>query len=167
MAYRAGSFPLSRSCPAGKATAAWKNTQTPISQKMCPLDQRWASCSVSSADVNAYSEELMPSMPIHGKSTMVHRGRPMMSRSVSPMRYLRPLVSVTSLYGTGFEKSVVVIFQAPLASKDLDSAPCQMPFVRLRVTGVADAHRGLPRADYVMNPPPNSPAVSTRRYSAR
>lgn len=97
MAYRAGSFPLSRSWPAGKATAAWKKIQTPISQKMCPLSQRWASCRVSSADVNAYSEELMPIMPIQGKSTMVQRGRPMMSRSVSPSRYRRPLRSVTSL----------------------------------------------------------------------
>lgn len=67
---------------------------------MCPLFQRWASCRVSSAEVKAYSDELMPSMPIQGKSTIVHRGLPMMSRSFSPIRYTRPLRSVTSLKGT-------------------------------------------------------------------
>jgi hypothetical protein len=39
IAQRAGSFPLSRSLPAGKATAAWKKTQTVIIQKMCMLFQ--------------------------------------------------------------------------------------------------------------------------------
>ncbi len=34
MAQRAGSLPVSRSLPAGIATAAWKNTQTVIIQEM-------------------------------------------------------------------------------------------------------------------------------------
>ncbi len=72
--------------PAGKATAAWKKTQTVIIQKMCMLFQWCAVCSVSSADANAYSAEEMPIMPIQGRITIHLRLRPMMSMSVSPTR---------------------------------------------------------------------------------
>lgn len=58
---------------------------------------------MSSADANAYSAELMPIMPTHGRMTIHLRLRPMMSTSVSPTRYMRPLASVTSLKGTGVE----------------------------------------------------------------
>ncbi len=53
---------------------------------MLPLDQWWASCSVSSADANAYSAEEMPIMPIQGRITIHLRLRPMMSMSDSPTR---------------------------------------------------------------------------------
>ena len=96
IADRADNLPLSRSRPAGKATAAWKSTQTPSSQKMWAPCQPCASESVSSAEVNAYSDELMAIIAIHGSHTIHARDRPMMSRSVSPIRYTLPLSSVTS-----------------------------------------------------------------------
>jgi hypothetical protein len=51
---------------------------------------------VSSAEVNAYSDELMAIIAIHGSHTIHARDRPMMSRSVSPIRYTLPLSSITS-----------------------------------------------------------------------
>ncbi|MFE1193101.1 hypothetical protein ACFW6E_09910 [Streptomyces olivaceoviridis] len=70
---------------------------------MCPLLHRCAWWSASSADVNAYSAELMPIMPTQGRMTIQVRLRPMMSMSDSPTRYTRPFRSVTSRYGTDVE----------------------------------------------------------------
>src|SRR5690242_20021208 len=98
IAERADSLPLSRIWPTGNATAAWNITHTPSNQKMWAPCQPCASDSVSSADVNAYSEELMAIIEIHGSHTIQARDRPRMSRSVSPTRYTRPLSSTTSRY---------------------------------------------------------------------
>ena len=65
---------------------------------MCEPCQPCASASVSSAEVNAYSDELMAIIEIHGSHTIQTRERPRMSLSVSPIRYTRPLSSTTSRY---------------------------------------------------------------------
>ena len=63
-------MPFSRSQPAGKATPAWKNTQTLRIQKVLLLVQPCAVESVSSADPYAYSKTLMAIMATHGSTTM-------------------------------------------------------------------------------------------------
>src|SRR4029450_6038391 len=73
-------------------------THTPSNQKIWAPCQPWASDSVSSAEVNAYSDELMAIIAIHGSHTIDARDRPRMSRSVSPIRYTLPLSSITSRY---------------------------------------------------------------------
>ena len=65
---------------------------------MCEPCQPCASDSVSSAEVNAYSDELMAIMESHGSQTIHTLDRPRMSRSVSPIRYTRPFSSTTSRY---------------------------------------------------------------------
>jgi len=63
---------------------------------MWPWPQPCASTRVSSAEVNAYSDELIAIMAIQGNHTIHARERPRRSRSVSPIRYTLPFLSVTS-----------------------------------------------------------------------
>ena len=86
IARRAVRMPRSRSQPAGKATPAWKNTQTLRIQKVLLCVQPCALDSVSSAEPYAYSKTLIAIMAIHGRYTMMSREWPRMSRSVSPIR---------------------------------------------------------------------------------
>lgn len=86
IAARLVSRPFSRSLPAGKATAAWKKTQTLSTQKVSVCVQWCAAERVVSAAPKAYSNMLIPSIATQGSSTMVHRGWPSNCRSVSPMR---------------------------------------------------------------------------------
>ncbi|GAA0681238.1 hypothetical protein GCM10009536_09850 [Streptomyces thermocarboxydus] len=63
--------------------------------------------------------------------------------------------------------SVVVMENAPLASKELASAPCPVPFVRARVPGPAGAHPPAgPPVQSPHEPPPISPAARAQRYLA-
>jgi hypothetical protein len=78
--------PFSRILPAGNATPAWKKIHTPSSQKMWAPCQLCASDRVSSAEVKAYSDELIAIIATQGSHTIQPRDRPMMSRSVSPTR---------------------------------------------------------------------------------
>ena len=63
---------------------------------MCEPCQPCASASVSSAEVNAYSDELIAIIESQGSQTIQTLDRPRMSRSVSPIRYTLPFSSTTS-----------------------------------------------------------------------
>ncbi|CAM2973498.1 hypothetical protein STAL104432_09765 [Streptomyces albus] len=67
IALRAVSRPRSRSQPAGKATPAWKNTQTLRIQKVSLRLQWCAWESVSSAEPKAYSDTLIAIIASQGR----------------------------------------------------------------------------------------------------
>src|ERR1700720_263067 len=80
---RADSLPFSRSRPTANATAAGR-AHTPSSQKMWAPCQSCASESVSSAEVNAYSYELMAIIAIHGGLIRCSSSHPKPMCSIAP-----------------------------------------------------------------------------------